>query len=250
MKQKIKEFKNKIVDLIFPKNIKCMFCAEELNENEYNCTCVNCLDILPFINNPCLKCGAPMNENQCGVCVECKSKNLNFTQAKSVFTYENLVSEVVYRFKYSQKEYLAEHMVKYLVDVFATWNVFPNLITCVPLHPSKEKSRSFNQSKIMAKKFSEIVKVPYMDIVKKKVDTPSQTSLSTKERFNNVKDSFEILKESKAHIQGKTILIIDDVITTGATTSEMSGVMINAGAKECYVLSFAHAKTNQTETED
>ena len=137
---------------------------------------------------------------------------------------------------------MIEHIVKYLVDMYATWNVFADIITCVPMFELKETERGFNQSKIIAKKFAEFVKVPFVELCAKVVDTPSQTSLNTKERIENVKDSFNFKSEYKKLIKNKTILIIDDVVTTGATTSELSKVLIEHGAKECYVLSFAHTK--------
>ena len=101
MKQKIKDFGNKILNLMYPKNIKCMFCAEELNQKSYNCTCENCLEILPFIKHACEKCGSLMNDNQQGVCIKCKRNNFYFTQAKSVFAYDDVVIKVVHGIKYS-----------------------------------------------------------------------------------------------------------------------------------------------------
>lgn len=249
MKQKIKAFGNKILNLMYPKNIKCMFCAEELNQNAYNCTCENCLQILPFITRPCSRCGSPMNENQQGVCVKCKRRNFNFVQAKSVFEYAELPKKVVHGVKYNENKFHIEHMVKFMVDEYACWNVFPDFITFVPLFPTKEKERGYNQAKVMAENFSSIVGVPCLDLVEKVVDTPSQTSLGTKARIENVKNSFKFNAEFKSKIKNKTILIIDDVITTGATTSEICRVLSENGAGDCFVLSFAHTKLEQFDVE-
>ena len=152
MKQKISKFKKWISNLIFPKDIKCMFCMGELNQNAYNKTCENCLEKLPFIKNACDRCGAPMNNNQTGVCLACKNKNYNFIQAKSVFEYNAEPLIVVHNLKYNGKKYLVESMVKYLVDVYAKWNVFADFVTCVPMFESKEKLRGYNQSKLLTQK--------------------------------------------------------------------------------------------------
>lgn len=250
MKQKITLFKDKVLNLMFPKYIKCMFCGDELNQNAYNYTCENCLNSLPFIKNPCERCGSSMNENQVGVCLKCKRKNYSFSLAKSVFEYDGEAKSVIHRLKYNSRLYLAEYMVNYLVDVYSTWNVFPDIITCVPLFETKEKQRGFNQSKVIAEKFSEKVKVPFYDLCVKSVETDSQTSLNTNERMENIKDSFVFKKEYKRTIKNKTILIIDDVITTGATTSEVSKVLLEQGAKDCFVLTFAHTKLNELNFED
>lgn len=245
MKQKISKFKDMILNLMFPNDIKCMFCAGELNQNAYNMTCEECMPQLPFIKNPCLRCGSPLNENQQGVCVNCKSKNLNFVQAKSVFEYVELPLKVVHDVKYSGKSYLIEHMVKYMLDEYGAWNVFADIVTDVAMFPTKEKERGFNQSTLMAKEFAEKAKIPYIDLCAKIVDTKSQTTLNTKDRIKNVEDSFVFKPEYKKEVEGKIVLIIDDIVTTGATTSEISKVLLKAGAKECYVLSFAHTCLEQ-----
>ncbi len=250
MKQKMSKFKDMILNLMFPNDIKCMFCAGELNQNSYNMTCEECSEILPFIKNPCLRCGSPLNENQQGVCVNCKSRNLNFVQAKSVFEYVELPLKVVHDMKYNGKTYLIEHVVKYMLDEYSTWNVFADIITSVPMFPTKEKSRGYNQSTLMAKEFAEKIGIPYMELCAKVVDTESQTTLNTKDRIKNVEDSFAFKREFKQGVKGKIILIIDDIITTGATTSELSKMLLNAGAKECYVLSFAHTCLQQLSNEE
>lgn len=250
MKQKISKFKDRILNLIFPKNIKCMFCMGELNQNSYNATCEDCLEIVPFIKNPCERCGSSLNENQTGVCLRCKSTNYFFTQAKSVFEYVDLPLKVVHNLKYNGRKYLTEYMVRYMLDIYATWNLFADFVTCVPMFELKEKERGYNQAKLLAEEFSKQTKVPFYEFCVKVVDTKSQTELNTEERIKNVEDSFAFKPEFKKLIKGKTILIVDDVITTGATTSEIAKVLINAGAKECYVLTFAHTNLKQINVEE
>lgn len=234
---------------MYPENIKCIFCAEELNNKEYNCTCEDCLNFLPFITNPCSRCGSQLQEEEVGVCFRCKTKNYYFKQVKSIFEYKDLPLKVVHNFKYNKKKYLAKYMAKYLLDAYGSWDVFADFVTSVPMFNIKEKQRGFNQSKLLAESFAEEAKVPYVDFCEKVVDTPSQTSLNTKERIENVRDSFKIKSENIKLIKDKVILIIDDIVTTGATTSEISRVLLNAGAKECFVMSFAHTVMLPIESE-
>ncbi len=250
MRKKINRFKNRVLNLIFPNNIKCVFCSEELNQNEYNKTCERCMEILPFITNPCDRCGSQMNENQQGVCLRCKSRNLNFVKAKSVFEYVEYPLNVVHNIKYNGKLYLVEHVAKYLLDAYSTWNLFADIVTNVPMFPLKEKERGYNQSSLIAKEFAERANLQYLELCAKVVDTASQTTLNTSERIKNVEDCFAFKPEMKSKIKNKVVLIIDDVITTGATVSELSKVILNAGAKECYVLSFAHTNVKQMQFEE
>ena len=226
-----------------------MFCNEELNRNAYNSTCEHCLSTLPFITNACLKCGSQMNENQTGICIKCKRNNFYFTNARSIFRYESTPLQVVHQIKYSNKLYLVEPVVKYLLDSYATWNMFPDIVTNVPMFPKKEKERGYNQSTLIAKLFCEKANLNFVELCSKVKDTASQTSLNTKERFKNVEDSFALKPEYKKLIKDKTILIIDDVITTGATTNELSKILLMNGANCCYVLTFAHTTLNQIEFE-
>ena len=249
MKQKISKIKDAILNLIFPKNIKCMFCTGELNQNSYNVTCENCLETLPFITNDCERCGSQIGENQTGVCLKCKNTNYYFNQAKSVFVYVDKPLNVVHNLKYNGKKFLAEYMVKYMLDVYAKWNAFVEIVTYVPMFKQKEKARGYNQAKLLAEEFSKNVNIPCYNLCSKVVDTSSQTQLDNKARMKNVEDSFAFNNEFKDTVNGKRILIIDDVITTGATTSEISKVLKAAGAKECYVLSFAHTQLRQINVE-
>lgn len=250
MKQKINKLKDKIMNLMFPNDIKCMFCMEELNQNSYNCTCEHCLNTLPVIKKSCARCGSPMSENQQGVCVKCKSKNFNFVQAKSIFEYIEKPLNVIHRIKYNGELYLVEHVVKYLLDVYGMWNVFADVVTSVPMFPTKQKERGFNQSSLFAEEFAKRAKLDFKELCDKIIDTESQTKLNTKERMKNVENSFMVKTDVKRFVKNKIVLIIDDVITTGATTSEVSKVLMNAGAKACYVLTFAHTNINQMEFEN
>jgi competence protein ComFC len=238
---KLSAIKNKIFDILFPKNIKCIFCGDELNETSHNCTCENCYPILPFINNECDRCGTPVNPENIGVCLNCKTRNFNFCSARSVFGYCDEVLNVVQNLKYNGKRFLGSHMADFMLEKFATLNIPADIITCVPMRHKKEKQRGYNQSGLLAQDFADKIHLPFLDCCEKVVDNPSQTTLSFDERMKNVKDTFKFKKEFKQAIKDKVVLIIDDVITTGATTSELSKVLKEHGAKECFVLSFAHS---------
>ena len=80
-----------------------------------------------IINNPCEKCGSPMNENQLGVCFVCKKTNFNFVQAKSVFEYTDKPLVVIHNLKYNGKKYFVDYMVKYMLDIFQLGKFFPTL---------------------------------------------------------------------------------------------------------------------------
>ena len=240
MKTKLNKIKDYLLDLIFPKNIKCIFCGEELNELATNSTCVDCKENLPFITSCCDRCGLPVPDDFVGVCQQCKRDNYNFVKARSVFAYSSKVKSLIRKVKFRSKKVFLEQMAKLLHDTFVNWNIKVDLIAYVPMFPKNEKLRGFNQAKILAEELSKLTNIPTTDCCLKIKNTQNQRDLSFQMRKDNIKDAFKIDANKKSTIKNKTILIVDDVFTTGATTSELSETLKLAGAKDCYVLTFAH----------
>ena len=241
-KEKFNKFAKYLGDILFPRDVKCIFCGDELSNREYNKTCELCYPILPFITKSCPKCGGAVTEENSGVCVDCKINNYSFTMAMSVFEYIDQPLNAIHKLKYNRKKYLAKPLGAYLAQRLVTENINIDYITFVPIHSSKLKERKFNQAQLLAKEVSNLLDIPCLTLCEKKINTPSQTNLKFSERRANVKDSFAFNIEHKNQIKGKNILIIDDVFTTGATCNEVSSVILKAGAKNCYVLTLAHVK--------
>ena len=244
-KQLLSSIKNKILDLVFPKDIKCCFCGEELNSKAKNRTCVGCCEKLPFIKNPCLKCGSEMENNTQGLCLKCSKNNMDFLLARAVFCYEDRPMSLVRKVKYEDSTQKIENMVDYMVECFNQHKLSADIVTFVPMTERKEKWRGFNQSKLIAEEFAKRVQLPVVETCKKIVDNESQTDLNFSKRKQNVKDNFKFVAESKSEISCKTVLIIDDVVTTGATVNEIARILKLNGARECLVLSFAHTRIKQ-----
>lgn len=240
MKKNLIEFKNRLLKFIYPNGMKCIFCGDELNQNEYNSTCEDCLKTLPFIKNSCARCGNPMYDNLDNVCFSCKTNNYHFVKAFSVFEYKNEVLQTIHRFKYHSGKYLYKPLAKFMLDFYATQNINVDYITYVPMFKKKEKLRGYNQAKLLAEEFSNNIKIPCVCFCDKIVDKSSQTDLDFKSRHENVKDTFKFNSNFRKEIKNKRILIIDDIFTTGSTTDEICKVLIEHGASECYVFTIAH----------
>lgn len=239
------KLKENILDLLYPRHIKCIFCGEELNEKSYNDTCETCLKTLPFITHSCSRCGAPVALDNDGVCLNCKANNFDFNLARSVFAYSDKVVAVVHKFKYSKMKFLYEPLANYLCEYLSTWEISPDIITCVPLYVSKQKKRGYNQSELMARRLAGKLNIPFHILCTKIVDNMSQAELNLKQRKENVKGVFKFNSEYRRMIKDKSILIIDDVYTTGSTSNELSKMIKSNGAKGLYVLTFAHGLGNQ-----
>jgi len=225
-------------DLIYPRHIKCIFCGNEIKEfNEYD-SCEKCLKSLPFIvKDFCPRCGTQMPEDSVGVCNNCKTHNFYFDYARSVFVYEDLVKRAIHKLKISSAKYIAEPLANTMFYYFKSLNWNIDFITYVPMHKSRLKFRGYNQAKELASYLSTKLNKPLIDCFEKIKNTPNQTSLSGKERQENLKDAFKLIYKD---VKDKNILIIDDIFTTGATSNEVSKLLRNKDANKIYVLTIAH----------
>ena len=149
---------------------------------------------------------------------------------------------MVYSFKYGGNKYLCKVISKFMIDFFDSLKdeLSIDLVVPVPLGEKRLKRRGFNQAQMLAediaKHFSFELNVTA--VVRSK-NTDTQTSMTRAQRLENVKGAFSIT--DKQQVRGKNILLIDDIVTTGATCDEISTILKRAGAKNVYVLAFCHA---------
>ena len=223
-----------IINLILP--VYCLLCKEQLSYQTDTYLCDACRKNLVLISGKvCNKCGRPFINGICGICRE---KQFCFSKARASGIYDGSVRECIHFFKYKKKTYL----LNTLFEVFLLPNSLDflscDLIVPVPLHWIREYSRGFNQAELIGKKISKRFNIPLSKTsLKRTKATPSQTGLSLKERTKNIKGAFSVRNEQK--LNGKRILLVDDVMTTGATVNECSRVLLQAGAREILVYTLA-----------
>ena len=152
--------------------------------------------------------------------------------------FQNIIHALKYNGRFAIGTYLGEQLGKALLEQTVRWQI--DLIIPIPLHQLKKAERGYNQSFYIAKGVSRILNVPVKQgIVKRKKFTQSQTTMNLMEREENVHGAFKIRKFKDP--PGKNILLIDDVITTGATISECGRILLKASANKVYAASSAIA---------
>ena len=151
---------------------------------------------------------------------------------------QHIIHEIKYKENFRLGIYLGKLIGNKLKEKIFDWSA--DLIIPIPLHHLKKAERGYNQSYYIAKGMSSVCKIPVnASVIKRNRFTPSQTSLNLDERKENIQGAFTLKK--KKIISGKKIILVDDVITTGATISECGKVLKEAGVKEIYALSSAIA---------
>lgn len=229
-----------IINAVFPANIKCIFCNEELNSFNKFCTCNKCLNNLPFNNDKiCEYCGEHIS-SEANYCLSCKkSVKRHFTMARSSFDFREQIVDIIHCLKYDNGKYLAPYLSEFLIDEFKKQNWIVDVVIPIPLNEARIKQRGYNQSEIISKKFETDLNIPLnTTCLQRKINTPTQTNLSKKERLINLKDAFEVT--DKEAVKNKNILLIDDVFTTGATMEEASKILLKSKANKVYCLTLAH----------
>ena len=242
MNKKLRDFLTKT---IFIKDIKCLFCGDELDKDSRYCVCDKCLNKLPFITGKvCAYCGEPI-QSLANFCMRCKTHiDRGFDKARAVFLYKDQISKAVKDLKYFGKKYLAEYLSYFLYDVYVKQNFDDDIVIPAPMSEKSLKSRKFNQAELLCFAFEQNgLEVDSTCLIKHK-ETQNQAKLNFKDRQTNLVGAFKVIDKSK--VKNKNVLIVDDVYTTGATCSEISFALKKAGAKRVDVITLCHEMPQNT----
>lgn len=211
-------------------NFTCDVCRREVFAGER--ICKTCMKELPFNNGAiCPFCGRKTGES--GACLDCKEKPLACAKARSVFVHEGKAMEMVLRFKRGEK-YFCRTFASVALPVLESEFPEADVLTFVPMTAKAEKRRSYNQSQLFCNQLARLSGKPVKALLIKKKETPQQKSLGRREREENLTGCFSVTE--KEEVKGKRVLLIDDVLTTGATANEIATILKKAGALAVYVL--------------
>jgi len=177
------------------------------------------------------------------LCSRCAQKPPSFSTHHSSGRYQGILKDIILLFKYRKFSILGKELARLAHNnLREKRELFSGLeiVIPVPLHSKKKKQRGFNQAETIAREIAKLLNIDYVkDALVKKKNTPPQTSLIAEERRRNLKGAFDLKKREK--IKGKTVLLVDDVYTTGSTLRECSRVLIQGGAQEVRALTLAQA---------
>lgn len=239
-----------LTDFIFPP--RCVICGKLLPFGQSKMLCANCADQIPFLQGQrCHMCGREIQQDM--LCHRCRTAHFAFSAGAAAFSYATMrhaIADLKYQGCRKDAEGLGTLMTTFLQNNHTDWIDWTDYMTAVPLHPAKKKRRGFNQVEELCREMEKQTGLSFVpDLLVRRVDTTQQSSLSKQERRENLYNVFAVA-ENKEAVQGKHILLIDDIFTTGTTLQECSRTLLRAGAKEVRVyclsvVSFA-AETEQT----
>lgn len=230
-----------VLDFIYPQ--RCPVCQTALSSGR-ELMCQNCMfkfrEKKRLLGPYCPSCKRQLPSLSDGC--ECEESDPTLEAVFSLGVYDEEMEALIENFKYRRKRRLGAFLSELLSESLLDSVKLPraDFIVAVPLHKRKLRERGFNQSKIIASQLSEKLGIPVLpDSVIRKRNTRTQTGLSREERRKNVKDAFKLT--GKVDLEGRRLLLVDDVLTTGATMSECARTLKNAGAKKIWGVTLAVA---------
>jgi ComF family protein len=237
----LKDWANAALALVYPE--VCQLCGEVRAAPAQGFVCADCQAQARFIEPPfCERCGRPYQGDITSPfeCADCLEAGWAFQSARSAVVARDTVLEVIHRYKYGRalwfEPFLAGLLVSRAAPVLAAQS-WDSLVP-VPLHPTRQREREFNQAGRLANRLSQATGIPVNGrLLRRAAPTRTQTLLSRRERLANVRNAFAVRRG--ARLEGQRLVLIDDVMTTGATTGACAAVLRAAGAAEVCVWTVA-----------
>jgi ComF family protein len=223
-------------DLLIPP--VCVGCSQKLDDGKAM-LCAKCSAKIKAVSpHGCPKCGSPLEE---GHCAACHDFNYDFDLARAVYSYDEPLTSMIHNLKYREHTKSTGFLAKGIAGYISEQPQYQNsdFITAVPLHPVRKRERGYNQSELIARKVSKLTGIKYIEAVKRSRYTASQTMLHKEQRLHNLNGAFRINR--KADLRGKSIILLDDVFTTGSTINEISKTLHAAGAAKVLGLTACRA---------
>ncbi len=243
---------------IFPS--KCLKCGTYIDGEPADlkvlesCFCDPCMTagLYPLDRPFCTKCSRKfynsVKDNH--VCGDCLKTPLKTDRVRAAVEYKGVIKDVIPLFKYHSKLSVAKLLEHLLFEAFLNHYAGSRIdvIIPMPLHKKKLRERGFNQAFFLIRNFSKLYRQRFEQSPPWEIDieslarikkTQSQTGFNIEERKRNLKDAFTVIRKQK--IKNKSILLIDDVFTTGATCNEAAGALLKQGAKNVNALVLARA---------
>jgi competence protein ComFC len=230
--------------LLFPE--VCRLCGDEPAPRRDGYVGARCRAQVRYIVPPfCGVCGLPFEgditaEFECG---NCREMELHFESARSVVVARGPVLDAIHRYKYEGKLWFEDFLADIFINGAREWFLREecDALVPVPLFALKEREREFNQAERLARRLGGALGIPVDSrLLERVVPTPTQTRLTRQQRADNMRGAFALARDER--LDGKSFVLIDDVFTTGATTSACAKVLLKAGAKHVCVWTIARAE--------
>jgi len=241
----VRAISDSFLNLFYPE--ECFICSSPVARRQDCGLCDDCwwkVLNLRIEGALCPSCGAPLPgfaDGSGNLCLECIRQPPPYCGARAFGYYSTEMRQVIHELKFAGRRPLVQLLAPLLANVFfESWQREDfDFITYIPLHPGRRRERGFNQAELLGRALAQIAGLPELRILRRAAATQSQVGLSNAQRLENVRNVFRCTHINR--VEGKRILLIDDVMTTGATVASAAEALIDAGAEKVSVLTVARA---------
>ena len=224
----------------------CAGCGGSVSREREGALCLRCLQRTTRAVSPwCSLCGLPTPDALYGAqdgCVRSCGER-HFARARAFGVFEGHLKDLIGRFKYGREQALAEPLGRALLEAAQEHLTLPDYeaVVPVPLHPERLRDRGFNQAFLLARPLAREVRIPVVHALKRDVLAPPQVGSGGAARVSNIAGVFSLAPRAGEQIGRRNVLLIDDVLTTGATAAEAARVLLRGGALRVDVMTVARA---------
>ena len=236
MWNRVEQIVDFLLSLIYPD--RCVMCDNVIAYNQGICR--KCLPLLkPIGGLRCTKCGKPIENEDEEYCFDCSRYTHHYTRGWPLLAYDDNVKKSIYRFKYGNRQrysrFYGKAIAKHLGNIILRLRA--DAIIPVPLHKKKLRERGYNQAYLLAREMGKELSIPVIDdlVVRCRYTKPLKI-LGMQERQNNLKKAFKIAKND---VKLKTIILVDDIYTTGSTIDEISKLLGEYGVENIYFVTLS-----------
>lgn len=229
----------KIKDLFYPRH--CPICDDVLKPGR-GLICPECRRIPRIVKAPrCVCCGKHVEQEESVRCRDCSGLQKHFDKGFALYEYSS-VHDSVFRFKNAGRAeyatFYGEELRRYLLTSVMEWKA--DALVPIPLHKSKLRKRGYNQAGLLAQEISKVIGVPVReDLLKRVRKTDAQKKMNHNDRQNNMKKAFHMVQND---VKLKTVILVDDVFTTGNTINAAAEVLKRGGVNKVYFVALAIGK--------
>ncbi len=227
---------NLILDILFP--CFCVNCGRWVRSGDFH-LCSECRLLIKPAGNSCGLCGGYLHSGSCRIC---HSRKVYMNGNIPVYEYEGIVKKLLHGLKFHGLRNAYRNFVPGMVQAVAGLPLVPDIVTFVPMSRRKRADRGYNQSRLIARDMGRDLRIPCVRVLKERRGYRSQRELGRVDRYINVIDRYKPCSINK--FRGRTILLVDDVFTTGSTINECSRQLLQAGASAVYSVTVARADTD------
>jgi competence protein ComFC len=230
-----------IASLLYPP--ACVICRASVRAGAYLCDQCDA-KVVRIVSPFCQKCSEPFEGAITSefTCANCAHRTIHFEAAVAAYRSRGIVRQIIHDFKYGHQIYLRQPVGRWLraaLDDARLRHCRFDIIIPVPLHPTRQRERGFNQASLLAELLSAEVSIPSKLLLERVRYTTTQTALDRAERMENLYNAFRLRKNMD--VRGLRVLLIDDVLTTGSTLSECARILKRAGAISVHAATAARA---------